>query len=91
MKIFTNSFYAKISAVFLFCVLFLGATLAYLTLKSSMMFVEETTQKVNVNLATELAFELQPFLIDAIESDSIISKIQYLKGINPQVDISAKK
>lgn len=51
------------------------------------MFVEETTQKVNVNLATELAFELQPFLIDAIESDSIISKIQYLKGINPQVDI----
>lgn len=87
MNVFANSFYAKISAVFLFCVLFLGGTLAYITLNSSMMFVEETTQKVNVNLAEDLAAELQPFLIDAIESDSIIKKIQYLKGINPQVDI----
>ncbi|MBO6793333.1 MAG: HAMP domain-containing histidine kinase [Balneolaceae bacterium] len=87
MKILTNSFYAKISGVFLFCVLFLGGTLAYITLNSSMMFVEETTQKVNVNLAEELANELQPYLIDAIESDSIVKKIQHLKGINPQIDI----
>ncbi len=87
MNIFKNSFYAKISAVFLGCVLVLGITLAYLTLNSSFMFVEETTQKVNVNLAHEMAMEFQPFLMDAIESDSIIKKIQYLEGINPQVDI----
>jgi signal transduction histidine kinase len=52
-----------------------------------MMFVEETTQKVNVNLAHEMAMEFQPYLMDSIESDSIIKKIQYLEGINPQVDI----
>jgi signal transduction histidine kinase len=87
MRVFQNSFYAKISAVFLVCVLFLGVVLAYLTLNSSMMFVEETTQKVNVNLAHEMAMEFQPYLMDSIESDSIIKKIQYLEGINPQVDI----
>ena len=87
MKYITNSFYAKISSVFLICVLFLGGTLAYLTLNSSMMFVDETSQKVNVNLAHEMAMEFQPYLLDSIESDSIINKIQYLKGINPQVDI----
>ena len=48
MNIFKNSFYAKISAVFLVCVLILGGALAYLTLNSSLMFVEETTQKVNL-------------------------------------------
>lgn len=87
MKMLTNSFYAKISSVFLVCILVLGGVLAYLTLNSSMMFVEETTQKVNVNLAHEMAMEFQPFLMDSIENDSIIQKIQYLKGINPQVDI----
>jgi len=87
MSFFNNSFYAKISTVFLISVLFLGVTLAYLTLNSSMMFVEETTQKVNVNLAEEMAVEFQPYLMDSIESDSITKKIQYLKGINPQVDI----
>lgn len=87
MNIFKNSFYAKISAVFLVCVLILGGALAYLTLNSSLMFVEETTQKVNLNLAHEMAMEFQPYLMDSIESDSIIKKIQYLEGINPQVDI----
>lgn len=87
MKVVTNSFFAKISSVFLICVIVLGGVIAYLTLNSSMMLVEETTQKVNVNLAHEMAMEFQPYLMDAIENDSIIKKIQYLKGINPQVDI----
>lgn len=51
------------------------------------MFVEETSQKVNLNLAHEMAMEFQPFLMDSIESDSITKKIRYLQGINPQVDI----
>lgn len=84
---FKNSFYAKISAVFLVSVLGLGGALAWLTLTSNKMFVAETTQKLNVNLAQEMAMEFQPYLMDSIEADSIKSRIQYLKGINPQVDI----
>ena len=51
------------------------------------IFVEETTQKVSANLAAEFAGEIQPYLIDSIDADSIKNKIRYLKGINPQVDI----
>ncbi len=87
MTFFKNSFYAKISTVFLICVLVIGGSLAYVTLQSSLMYVEETTQKVNVELANEMAMEFQPYLMDSIESDSITEKIRYLKGINPQVDI----
>ncbi len=87
MSKFRNSFFAKISAVFLVSVLFLGATLAYLTLRSSIMFVEETTQKVNADLAFEMAMEFQPYLMDSIDEEMIIDRIQYLEGINPQVDI----
>jgi signal transduction histidine kinase len=82
-----NSFYAKISAVFLVSILFLGGALAWLTLTSNKMFVAEATQKLNVNLAHEMAMEFQPFLMDAIEAENIKERITYLKGINPQVDI----
>ncbi len=87
MSVFTQSFYGKLSLVFLILILFLGGSLAYLSMKSSLMFVEETTQKVNKMLASEMAMEIQPFLNDAIEADSIQNKIEYLQGINPQVDI----
>lgn len=87
MNMFTQSFYGKLSLVFLVLILFLGGSLAYLSMKSSLMFVEETQQKVNKDLAFEMAMEIQPFLNDAIEADSIQTKIEYLQGINPQVDI----
>lgn len=87
MSWFRNSFYAKISLVFLVCILCLGGALAWLTLTSNKMFVQETSQKVNRNMAHELAMEFQPFLIDSIDTKSITEKILYLKGINPQVDI----
>ena len=87
MNIFTQSFYGKLSLVFLVLILFLGGTLAYLSMKSSLMFVEETNQKVNRDLAFEMAMQIQPYLNEAIEADSIQKEIAYLKGINPQVDI----
>lgn len=87
MNVFTQSFYGKLSLVFLILILLLGGSLAYLSMKSSLMFVEETTQKVNKDLALEMAMEIQPFLNNSIEVDSIQKQIEYLQGINPQVDI----
>lgn len=87
MNFLKNSFYAKISVVFLVLILLLGGSLAYLGISSSLMFVEETRQKVNINIARDMAVEFQPYLNDAIEADSIQKKIEYLQGINPQVDI----
>jgi signal transduction histidine kinase len=34
-----------------------------------------------------MAMEFQPYLIDSIEADSIIKRVKYLEGVNPQVDI----
>ena len=87
MKLLPQSFYGKLSLVFLALIILLGGTLAYLSMKSSLMFVEETQQKVNKDLAKEMAVVFQPYLNDSIEADSIQKKIEYLKGINPQVDI----
>ena len=87
MKFFKNSFYLKISTVFLVLVLTLGGVFAYLGVTSSLMFVEETTQKVNRDLAADMAVEFQPFLHETIDRENIQERIQYLNGINPQIDI----
>ncbi len=82
-----ESFYTKISTAFLVLVLALGGAFAYMGVSSSLMFVEETGQKVNKMLAADMASHFQPYLMDSIEGDSIISQIQYLNGINPEIDI----
>ncbi|HAW79991.1 MAG TPA: two-component sensor histidine kinase, partial [Balneola sp.] len=82
MKI-KQSFYTKISTTFLVLVLALGISFAYLGVSSSLMYVDETGQKVNKMLAEDMASHFQPYLMDSIEGDSIISVIQYLNGINP--------
>ncbi len=82
-----QSFYTKISTAFLVLVLALGGTFAYMGVSSSLMFVEETGQKVNKMLAADMSSHFQPYLMDSIEGDSIISQIKYLNGINPEIDI----
>jgi len=84
---FKKSFYTKISTAFLVLVLALGISFAYLGVSSSLMFVDETGQKVNKMLAEDMASHFQPYLMDSIEGDSIISVIKYLNGINPEIDI----
>ncbi len=84
---FKKSFYTKISTAFLVLVLALGISFAYLGVSSSLMFVEETGQKVSKMLAADMAPHFQPYLMDSIDGDKIIEQIQYLNGINPQIDI----
>lgn len=84
---FKKSFYTKISTAFLVLVLALGISFAYIGVSSSFMFIDETGQKVNKMLAADMAPQFQPYLMDSIESDSIVSQIKYLNGINPQIDI----
>lgn len=84
---FKKSFYTKISTAFLILVLALGLSFAYIAVSSSFMFIDETGQKVNKMLAADMAPQFQPYLMDSIDGESIIAQIQYLNGINPEIDI----
>ncbi|MEO1023583.1 MAG: HAMP domain-containing sensor histidine kinase [Bacteroidota bacterium] len=87
MRPITDSFYAKLSAIFLILIIFLGGSFFYMGVQNSDKLLDETLQLVNRELADEMAVEFQPFLLDGIQKDSIQAKIAYLNGINPQVDI----
>lgn len=82
-----NSFFAKLSALFLVLMVVLGLTVAFLVVRSVVQFSNEAEQKVNMGLAHELAFEFQPLLDRGIDPDSLQARIDRVLGINPRIEI----
>lgn len=82
-----NSFYARLSVLFLVLILLLGGIIAFLSVHAAMQLADEAEQKLNQDLAQNLASEFQPFLIDSIDQEAIREKIQYMMIVNPRIEI----
>jgi len=85
-KIF-HTLYGKISAAFLVLLLILGIVQTLVSVHSSMRFVDESDQKLNLNLARDLAKEFTPFLADSIHYGEIMHTMHYMMVMNPRVEI----
>ncbi|MFB3133941.1 MAG: ATP-binding protein [Rhodothermales bacterium] len=87
MKHFIQSFYAKLSALFLVLIVALGTTIAILSVRSAMMFADEAEQNLSYNLAADLAVEFEPLVQDSIHHNAIMQTIKRMTGINPRIEI----
>jgi signal transduction histidine kinase len=87
MSVFFNSLYGKISAVFLVLLLLLGVVQIFVSVNLSLNFVKESDQKLNRQLAHDLAKEFSPFLKDSIDYANIEHTIHELMVMNPRVEI----
>lgn len=87
MSGFFKSLYGKISAIFL-ALLVLAAILEIrVSVHSAMQFARETEQKLNHDLAKNLAAEFRPFLTDSIKYSDVEQTMHYLMVTNPHVEI----
>ncbi len=87
MKKLFHTLYGKISAVFLLLLLVLGLIQTWVSVHSSMNFISESDQKLNLNLARDLAKEFTPFLKDSIAYGDIMHTMHYMMVMNPRVEI----
>lgn len=87
MKKLLNSFYAKISALFLVLLLLLGSVQIYIAYRTSRQFISEAEQKLNSDLASKMAAELQPQVEDGLDKQQIKSSIHYMMVFNPRIEI----
>jgi signal transduction histidine kinase len=83
---FFYSFYGRISLVFLLLLLLLGFIQVVISVNSSMNFVRESEQKLNRNLARDLAKEFEPFTQDSLDAHGLEHKIHELMVMNPRVE-----
>jgi signal transduction histidine kinase len=82
-----NSFYAKISALFLVLIVGSGVVLAVLGVRSARRYADEVEQKLNRTLAEEMVPRIEPLLRDSIGYGAIEAKIQDMTGINRRIEI----
>lgn len=87
MKNFFGSFYAKISALFLILLIILGAVQFLLTTKAWTSYHIEADQRLNLNLASDMAAELVPFIKDSLDMAEIEHSIHYMMVLNPKMEI----
>ena len=82
-----NSFYAKLSALFLVMIVALGVVLATLGVRAARQYADEVEQRLNRTLAEEMVPRFEPVLRDSIDTQGIEAKIQDMTGINRRIEI----
>ncbi len=87
MKTFFNSFYGRLSAVFLILLVILGGFQIGFTLQSWNNYYKEADQRLNLNLAQDMARELEPLLKDSADIAGIGHTIHYMMVLNPKIEI----
>ena len=86
MKKFFSSIYGKISLIFLLLLIILGAVQIFLLINFSSEFFTESDQKLNRNLARDLAAKFKPYLEDTLDYESIAHSFQQMMVMNPRVE-----
>jgi len=87
LKRFFRTLYGKISLIFLLLIFVVGAIEVFISVKSSINYVCEASQKLNYTLAQDLAHRFEPMLKDSLDYNAINNTIKDLMVMNPRVDI----
>ncbi len=82
-----HSLYGKISVIFLALLIPLLLVQIWVSVHSSGRFVQESEQKLNRDLAANIAAEFKPFLKDSLHHQKIKNLIHYLMVLNPRVEL----
>jgi signal transduction histidine kinase len=78
--------YGRISLIFLLLMIVLGMVQIVLFVHYASVFFTETDQKLNRNLARDLAAKFQPFLKDTLDYEGIAHSFHEMMVMNPRVE-----
>ncbi|NNE47340.1 MAG: HAMP domain-containing protein [Rhodothermales bacterium] len=82
-----KTFYTKLSLLFLLLMVFLGAVITLVTVRSFERFGNETEQKLNMQLAATLARRLEPLLGDDIRDEVVEDELRRIREANPRIEV----
>ncbi len=82
-----GSFYGKLSLAFLVLLLVMGVVQIFLSVRSSMAFVQEADRRMNKTLARNIAVDFEPLLGETMDMPGIEHMMHYLMVMNPHIEI----
>lgn len=87
MKRFFSSFYARLAAIFLILLVLMGTIYIVISVRSSIEFVNDADQRMNIDLAGSIAREIKPFVKDSIDTAQMHRLLHYFMVMNPHIEI----
>lgn len=82
-----QSFYARLSLIFLGVMITLGAGIIIIAFNFAGHLFDEVEQLLNLGYAQSIAKEIQPLVAEGFEEDRIKEAIHYMMVLNPRVEI----
>jgi signal transduction histidine kinase len=82
-----NSFYARLSTIFLLLILALGAGCIAIAFSSAGHLFDDVEQLLNREYARSIAGELRPLVAEGFATERVRSAIHYMMVLNPMVEI----
>ncbi len=87
MNKFTNTLYWKISGLFVFILAILATIYFVVFIQISRKYFDETTQKLNKNVAAQMLLEVNPFKDGKINEESLGKIMHSMMAVNPNLEV----
>ncbi|RMH70187.1 MAG: HAMP domain-containing protein [Gemmatimonadetes bacterium] len=86
-RVFFHSLYGQIVAVHVILLIVFYLIYQQIATKAAMDFVNETEQKLNIDLAAKLADEIQPMVEYGLSSEGVQNIVRHFMLVNPRLGV----
>jgi signal transduction histidine kinase len=82
-----NTLLWRLSAAFLILLLLLGLAYVVITTISANRYFQETTQRLNADVASEMLLEVQPFVDGEVNKKALDKLMHSMMAVNPRLEV----
>ncbi len=84
---FKESLFWRISILFFLILLLLGVGYTVLTISMAKRYSDETTQRLNANVASHMLLEVTPFVDDKVNEEALGKIMHSMMAVNPSLEV----
>jgi signal transduction histidine kinase len=82
-----HSLFWRITLLFFLILVLLGITYTIITISTAKRYSDETTQKLNANVAAHMLLEVTPFVNGKVNEDAIGRIMHSMMAVNPSLEV----
>ena len=82
-----ESIFWKISLLFFLILLLLGVSYTLITITMAKRYSDETTQRLNANVAAEMLLEVNPFVNGKVNEEALGKIMHSMMAVNPNLEV----
>ena len=82
-----ESLFWKISILFFLILVLLGVSYTMITISTAKRYSDETTQKLNANVASHMLLEVNPFVNGKVNDEALGKIMHSMMAVNPSLEV----